>query len=100
EILGGKPFAEVLQMAQQRGLTGDDRVRQVLTAAFTADRILAWTAQRARDRARSGQPVGPEGSITKIAKAMTNQRLQEIAMGLLGADAIAWDAADVEANEW
>ena len=31
---------------------------------------------------------------------MTNQRLQEIAMGLLGADAIAWDAADVEANEW
>ena len=100
EILGGKPFSEVLQMAQRRGLTGDDRVRQVLMAAFTADRILAWTAQRARDRARSGQPVGPEGSITKIAKAMTNQRLQEIAMGLLGADAIAWDPADVEANEW
>ena len=45
EILGGKPFAEVLRMAQQRGLTGDDRVRQVLTAAFTADRILTWTAQ-------------------------------------------------------
>lgn len=100
EILGGKPFAEVLLMAQERGLTNDAHVRQALMAAYTSDRLLAWTAQRARDRASAGQQVGPEGSISKIAKAAANQRLQELAIGLLGADAVAWPEADAEAGEW
>lgn len=100
EILGGKPFTEVLSMARSRGLTTDPLVRDALARSHTADRLLAWTAQRARDRARAGSQVGPEGSITKIAKAMTNQRLQELAMALLGADATAWDAGDREAGEW
>ena len=100
EILGGKPFAEVLFMAQERGLTNDAHVRQALMAAYTSDRLLAWTAQRARDRASAGQQVGPEGSISKIAKAAANQRLQELAIGLLGADAVAWPEADAEAGEW
>ena len=100
EILGGKPFAEVLLMAQERGLTNDVHVRQALMTAYTSDRLLAWTAQRARDRASAGQQVGPEGSISKIAKAAANQRLQELAIGLLGADAVAWPVADVEAGEW
>ena len=100
EILGGKPFAEVLFMAQERGLTNDAHVRQALMAAYTSDRLLAWTAQRARDRASAGQQVGPEGSISKIAKAAANQRLQELAIGLLGADAVAWPVADAEAGEW
>ena len=100
EILGGKPFAEVLLMAQERGLTNDAHVRQALMTAYTSDRLLAWTAQRARDRASAGQQVGPEGSISKIAKAAANQRLQELAIGLLGADAVAWPVADAEAGEW
>ncbi len=100
EILGGKPFAEVLSMAQERGLTNDAQVRQALMAAYTSDRLLTWTAQRARDRASAGQQVGPEGSISKIAKAVANQRLQELAIGLLGADALAWPAVDAEAGEW
>ena len=100
EILGGKPFAEVLLMAQERGLTNDAHVRQALMTAYTSDRLLAWTAQRARDRASAGQQVGPEGSISKIAKAAANQRLQELAIGLLGADAVAWPEADAEAGEW
>ncbi len=100
EILGGKPFAEVLSMAQSRGVTNEANVRQALMDAFTSDKLLTWTAQRARDRARAGQQVGPEGSITKIAKAAANQRLQELAIGLLGADASAWPSEDHEAGEW
>jgi alkylation response protein AidB-like acyl-CoA dehydrogenase len=75
-------------------------VRDLLARAYTADRLLAWTSQRSRDRSRSGQPAGPEGSITKIAKALSNQRLQEVAMELLGADATAWSTGDAEAQEW
>jgi len=100
EILGGKPFAEVLEMAQRRGLADDLKIRQALMAAFTSDRLLAWTAQRASDRARAGHPAGPEGSISKVAKAAANQRLQELAIGLLGADATAWQIGDDDAGEW
>lgn len=100
EILGGKPFGEVLAMAQRTGRATDPVVRDRIARAYTADRLLAWTAARARDRARAGQPAGPEGSITKIAKAAANQRLQELAVGLLGADATAWAAADTDAGEW
>jgi alkylation response protein AidB-like acyl-CoA dehydrogenase len=100
EILGGTPYADVLSMARSRDRTADPVVRDLLARADTADRLLAWTAARGRDRARAGQPAGPEGSITKIAKAATNQRLQELAMALLGSDATAWRPDDHEAGEW
>jgi alkylation response protein AidB-like acyl-CoA dehydrogenase len=98
EILGGKPLAEVFAEAADRpvGAIGVDR----LANAHIADRTLALTTQRAKARAAAGHPAGPEGSITKIAKAMTNQRLQETAIGLLGADALAWDRDDADAAEW
>ena len=98
EILGGKPFAEVRAMAGSRELS--DPSRQKIVSAYISDRLLAMTAERARARAASGQPAGPEGSITKIAKASTNQRLQELALDLLGPDATAWDLDDEEAKEW
>jgi len=100
EILGGKPLAEVMAMARDRGLTSSPVVRDQLVRAHSADRLLVWTAARSRDLARAGQPVGPEGSITKIAKAKTNQQLQELAMTLLGADAVAWTPGDRDAAEW
>jgi alkylation response protein AidB-like acyl-CoA dehydrogenase len=68
--------------------------------AYIAERVLALSARRFRDLAVIGRTTGAEGSITKIAKAKSNQRLQELALALLGADAMAWDAEDAEALEW
>ena len=98
EILGGKPLAEVQAMAKQR--TYGEVARDRLVRANTSDRLLTMTADRARARAASGQPPGPEGSITKIAKATTNQRLQELALDLLGASGVAWSEEDTDAREW
>ncbi len=56
-------------------------------------RVLRLTTQRARDRRASGAPGGPEGSITKIAKASSNQTIQVLAMDMLGAAAQAWGPA-------
>ncbi|MEY4008128.1 MAG: hypothetical protein RLZZ467_1195, partial [Gemmatimonadota bacterium] len=53
-----------------------------------------------RDRAAAGRPPGPEGSLTKIAKAASNQHLQMLAMDLLGPDAMAWMSDDADAAEW
>jgi alkylation response protein AidB-like acyl-CoA dehydrogenase len=81
EILGGKTFADVLALARRVGATGDARWRQRLADEYTRGRVLTWTAGRVR---------GPAGSITKIAKAATNQSLQVLALDLLGAAATAW----------
>ena len=98
EILGGKPFDEVAAMAISKGL--DALGRQQLAADYAAGRTLGLTSQRAKARAAAGHAPGPEGSISKIAKAMSNQALQVTAMGLLGADATAWAEGDDEASAW
>ena len=100
EILGGKPYAEVATMAVATGALGTESGRDRLIVDYISDRLLSLTSQRARARAASGQPAGPEGSITKIAKAAANQRLQESAVGMLAAAAIAWDVDDTEAASW
>ncbi len=100
EILGGKPFDEVLAMAKARGRTVDPVVRQDIMRSYIEGRTLALTVQRARAQAAAGRPPGPEGSISKIAKAQSNQRLQVLAMSLLGADATAWPCGDTDAEDW
>ncbi len=76
EILGGMPLTTVLDEARRRGRTADPVLRDALVQAWIADRLLTLVK-------------GRHGSLTKIAKARTNQRLQEVAMQMLGADAIA-----------
>ena len=100
EILGGKPYADVERLAVARGVTSDPLGRQRLMAAYIEHRVLAMSIQRSRARLAGGHPPGSEGSLTKIAKAAANQRLQEVAMDVLGADATAWAQGDTEAEEW
>ncbi len=90
EILGGKTIDEVLQLARSTGAVTDPRWRQRVVAEWIKGRLLQLTALRARANAAAGRPAGPEGSISKIAKASANQSLQVLAMDLLGASATAW----------
>ena len=100
EILGGKPYAEIEQMAIARGVGADPVGRQRLMSEYIDARVLTMNLQRAAARAAAGHPPGPEASLTKIAKAASNQHLQELAMELLGADATAWEPGDDSAAEW
>ena len=92
EILGGATFDQVLALARAGGHTADPVWRQRLAAEWSKGRVLALTTRRARANAAAGRAPGPEGSITKIAKAASNQTLQVLAMDLLGAAATSWDA--------
>jgi len=96
EILGGKTIEEVITLARATGKTTDPTVRQQIAVEWSKGKLLALTAQRARAAAAAGRAPGPEGSITKIAKAAANQSLQVLAMELLGARATAWSAEDHE----
>ncbi len=100
EILGGKPYAEIAQMAAARNTLADPIARQRLMIEYIDGRVLTMNLQRARARAAAGQAPGPESSLTKIAKAASNQHLQVLAIDLLGADAMAWMPDDDEAAEW
>lgn len=91
EILGGTPLPTVIAEASRIDAVDAAPMRQRLAQAH-AD---GWTLSRNTGRFR-----GPEGSITKIAKARGNQQLQELAMEIRGADALAWNSADIQAGDW
>jgi alkylation response protein AidB-like acyl-CoA dehydrogenase len=100
EILGGKTIEQVIEAARQRGLTTDPEVRQRLMQEWAKGKVLALTSMRSRANAAAGKAPGPEGSITKIAKAMSNQSLQVLAMEVLGAGATAWVPGGAESPDF
>lgn len=94
EILGGKPWPDVASAATAYECSTDPLIRQRLASEHTRAQLLKMTAQRAKANRAAGRRAGPEGSISKIAKAQTNQSLQLLAMDVLGAAATAWETGD------
>ena len=90
EILGGKPLREVMGRAVE-ARRPSELDRQRLAQAFADD----WTLKQNTRRFK-----GAEGSLTKIAKARSNQALQELALDLLGPEAIAWEQGKDGAEDW
>jgi alkylation response protein AidB-like acyl-CoA dehydrogenase len=88
--IGGSGVDHLIALARDRGLDRDPMVRQRLAALWSGERIRRWTNNRVRDNARAGR-VGPESSVGKIAQGEANLRTQELAVDLLGVDALAWD---------
>jgi alkylation response protein AidB-like acyl-CoA dehydrogenase len=95
EILGGKTIADVVALARSVELS--PARREDVVRAWMASRVLELTIARSKARAAAGHTPGPEGSLTKVAKAKVNQELQVLAVALLGARATAWDDDDREA---
>jgi alkylation response protein AidB-like acyl-CoA dehydrogenase len=89
EILGGKTFEQVLALARSVGATHDPVWRQRIATEYTRHRLLQLNALRTKANAAAGR-AGPEGSVSKIAKAQANQSLQVLAIDLLGANAMGW----------
>jgi len=90
--IGGAGAAHVLALARRRA-AGDDRVvRQELMRAYSEERVRSWTNDRVRAGLRAGRPPGPESSIGKVHQGELNQRIQSLAVGLLGMDAVAWES--------
>ena len=85
EILGGKTADEVLDLARSLGDDLTAAHRDAVVRAVIDSRVLDLTTSRRL-----------HGSLTKIAKARTNQQLQLVAVALLGARATAWVPDDPE----
>jgi alkylation response protein AidB-like acyl-CoA dehydrogenase len=88
--IGGTGVRRLIAAARERGAWDDVVVRQRLMSLWCEERVREWTNARVRDNARAGRPPGPESSIGKVHQGELNKRIQEAAVDVLGAGALAW----------
>ncbi len=88
--VGGGPVDAVIALAQKNGSANDAVVRQRLAQAVIEGRVIKMTNLRANAARKAGHQPGPEGSITKLFQAEYNQRLQNLAVDILGDNGMAW----------
>jgi alkylation response protein AidB-like acyl-CoA dehydrogenase len=89
--IGGRGIDHVIALACSRGSASDPIVRQELMRCYSEERIRDWTNQRVRAQVKAGRSPGPESSVGKVHQGSLNQRVQLLAVDLLGADAQAWE---------
>ncbi len=85
-------FADELQrliaLAKDRGATSDPLVRQRLAHAHTQVEIMRYRGYQALTRFLQGLPPGPESSVGKLFWSHYHQEVTELALDVLGADAL------------
>ncbi|HUQ39699.1 MAG TPA: acyl-CoA dehydrogenase family protein [Acidimicrobiales bacterium] len=96
--VGGGPVDGLITLAKSNGQWDDLVVRDRLMRALIEQRVLKITNYRAASARKSGKQPGPEGSVTKLFSAEHNQRLQNLAVDLLGAGGMAWTGDDQAAS--
>jgi alkylation response protein AidB-like acyl-CoA dehydrogenase len=94
EFVGGGPVDDLVRLAKKNGAYDDAVLRDRLMQAVIDGRLIRITNYRAQATRKAGRQPGPEGSITKLFQAEYNQRLQTLAMDVLGTQAVAWDKSD------
>ncbi len=88
ERIGGAGVDRVVARAGERGRVDEPVLRQRLARLDAEERIRQWTNRRVRtDRNRAALT-----SVGKVHQATLNQAIQLLAVDVLGADAMAWDA--------
>jgi alkylation response protein AidB-like acyl-CoA dehydrogenase len=91
------PIAHHLDLARQRGLMDDPRVRQDLMDLLVGYWVLDMVGLRIRGAVAAGRVPGPEASVAKLSGALLAKRSSEVACLIAGAGATAWDVAESEA---
>jgi alkylation response protein AidB-like acyl-CoA dehydrogenase len=92
--IGGRGADHVIALARDRGVATDPLVRQALMRVYAEERIRDWTNQRVRAQVKAGRSPGPESSVGKVHQGGLNQRVQLLAVDVLGPAAIAWDSEE------
>ena len=94
--IGGSGADALVRLARRLSAEGrpggwDDPVRRdAVVRLWAEERTREWTNQRVRAQMRAGRSPGPESSIGKVHQGGLNQRIQELAVDMLGAAALAW----------
>ena len=79
----------LLDLARERGRSADPRIRDQLAWCYARVEIMRYRGFRGLTRFLSGQRPGPDGAISKLIWSEYFQRYTELAMEILGLDALA-----------
>jgi alkylation response protein AidB-like acyl-CoA dehydrogenase len=90
---------ELTELARDRGLRTDPRVRQAITEVYVGREMLRFLDLRIQERMAAGQPIGSLASIVNLVLARHLGRSSEVASQLLG-PALAAGPGDDAAAGW
>jgi alkylation response protein AidB-like acyl-CoA dehydrogenase len=91
--IGGSGVERLVDRARSLGRHTDPVVRQRLMSLYTEERVRAWTNERA------GGAPGPATSVGKIHQGELNQRIQNLAVDVLGMAGTAY-AVTGDGGDW
>jgi len=83
-----REFWELVETARKYGKDTDPLVRQQLAWAYTGVQVMRFSGLRSLAQAAEGRQPGPEASVSKLLWSEYHKRLGEIAVGIVGADAL------------
>jgi alkylation response protein AidB-like acyl-CoA dehydrogenase len=83
-----REFWELVDTARKYGKDTDPLVRQQLAWAYTGVQVMRFSGLRTLAQAAEGRQPGPEASVAKLAWSEYHKRLGEIAVGIVGTDAL------------
>jgi alkylation response protein AidB-like acyl-CoA dehydrogenase len=78
----------LVELARERGVTSDPRVRQRLARAYTGVQVMRFLGLRTLTGFLAGRAPGPESSIFKVYWSEYHQAATELGVDILGADAL------------
>ncbi|MCJ7673378.1 MAG: acyl-CoA dehydrogenase family protein [Acidimicrobiia bacterium] len=102
QVLHEVAFDLLAKACGRRGLLGDPVVRQRLAGVWIEVEIFRLHNQRTLARLTRGEELGSESSIVKLFWAGMSQRLYEVALAVLGPDALltADDEHAIDRGRW
>jgi alkylation response protein AidB-like acyl-CoA dehydrogenase len=83
-----REFWDLVDTARKYGKDSDPLVRQQLAWAYTGVQLMRLAGLRTLAQVAEGRPPGPEASVAKLQWSEYHKRLGEIAMNIVGPDAL------------
>ena len=92
---------DLVAAARERGRDADPLVRQQLAWAYTHVELMRYQGLRTLAGLAAKREPGPEASVHKLFWSEYHRRLGEVAMGILGAEALVRpEGAGYATNRW
>ncbi|MEO7369532.1 MAG: acyl-CoA dehydrogenase family protein, partial [Ilumatobacteraceae bacterium] len=92
---------DLIETARKNGKASDPLVRQRLAWCYTHTQLVRFAGLRTLSQMVAGREPGPEASITKLFWSEYHKVFGEIALDVVGADAMVRPAGEgYEVTEW
>ena len=82
-------FDRLLQLAKDRGVNNDPRIRQKLAWCYSKVQVMRYLGMRTLTKFLAGHHPGPDGAIFKLYWSEYHKIVTELGVDLLGMDAMA-----------